>query len=140
MSILSGIAQLLDSVVAAVTYDPAGSTGNVFIDRMPTDPGTAVGLFGSGGFGADSKLGYDEPTFQVRVRGDQDPRTSRNLLADIYGELHGLGPVVLPNGVHLLSCLGIQSDPVSIGVDGQGRHEHTLNFACETRSVTVHRI
>jgi len=92
-----------------------------------------------GGPEPDSKLPYDEPSLQLRVRGGPDPRPSRARAEAIRSELHGLGPVTLPDGTLLLSCIAEQAAPASMGVDQSGRHEHVVNFRLEVLSRTTHR-
>lgn len=138
--LLDGIARHLVSK-GLVTYDPTGTTGDCFIESMPSTPGLAIVLtVYDDAREPDSLLGYDEPRMQVRVRGTEDPRISRQKCAAIRSELHGLGPLTLPDGTELILSICLQSAPASMGVDTQGRHEHVANFRMEHRSVTVHRI
>lgn len=138
--LLTGLAQHLNGH-GLVTYDPAGVTGDLFIESLPSRPGLAVALtIYDVQNESDSKLGYDEPRVQVRVRGDKDPRTSRQVCANIRSELHGLGPITLPDGTELILAVSLQQAPASMGVDTQGRHEHVCNFRMEHRSVTTHRV
>lgn len=132
--ILDGLARYLSGRGIGLTWDDTGVAGNLFVDTMPQTPDTAVGLFGYGGPEPDARLGYDTPSVQARVRGGPDPRTSRALAQQIYDELHGLGITTLPDGTLLISCEALQSGPQSIGVDGNGRHEHVLNYRCEIRN------
>ena len=137
--LLDGIARHLASK-GLVEYDATGTGGTCFIESMPSRPGLAVVLtVYDDGREPDSKIGYDEPRMQVRVRGDQDPRTSRQVCAAIRSELHGLGPVTLPDGTELKLSISLQGAPASMGVDSNGRHEHVCNFRMEHRSVTAHR-
>lgn len=136
--ILDGLARYLDAQHAGLTWDDTSDTGNVFVETMPQTPDTAVALFGYGGPEPDSKLGYDTPSVQVRVRGGRDPRTSRTLAQEIYDLLHGLGITTLPDGTVLISCEAIQS-PTTLGQDGNQRHEHVVNFRCEIRNTAGHR-
>jgi hypothetical protein len=129
-----GIARYLDTVANLVTYDATGTTGDVFLERMPQTPSTAVAIYQYGGTEADALHGYDSPSLQVKVRGTADPTVSRALAQDIYDALHGLSDVTLPDGTALEDCIGTQSGPVSIGVDGNGRHEHVVNFRTEIRN------
>lgn len=138
--LLDGIARHL-AARGLVTYDETGVTGDCFIESMPSTPGIAVVLtVYDDGREPDSLLAYDEPRMQVRVRGDQDPRTSRHKCAAIRSELHGLGPVTLPDGTELILSVSLQSAPASMGVDSNGRFEHVCNFRMEHRSVTTHRV
>ncbi|WP_228974947.1 minor capsid protein [Streptomyces sp. DH12] len=137
--LLDGLARHLEAR-GLLSYDETGVTGDTFIESMPDQPDTAIVLTIYGGPEADSLLGYDEPSVQVRVRGGPDPRTSRQRCEAIRSELHGLGPVTLPDGTLLLSCIAIQAAAASMGVDDAGRHEHVCNYRLEVRSVTAHRV
>jgi hypothetical protein len=137
--LLDGLARHLHAAGLAV-YEPSGTGGDLFIEVMPPAPDVCVVLTLYGGPDPDSKLGYDEPSLQARVRGGQDPRVSRVRAEAIRDELHGLGPVTLPDGTLLLSSVAVQAVPASIGIDATGRHEHVCNYRLETRSVTTHRV
>lgn len=137
--VLDGLARYLDGL-GLLEYDPEGVTGDTFIDTMPSSPDVAVALSCYGGPEADSKLGWDEPSVQVRVRGGPDPRVSRDRCRDIRSALHGLGPLTLPDGTFLQLCIAIQGAPATLGVDDTGRHEHVCNFRTEIRNVTAHRV
>lgn len=137
--LLDGLARHLEAL-GLLEYDPDGITGDTFIGTMPSRPDAAVALTIYGGPESDSKLGWDEPSVQVRVRGGPDPRVSFNRCAAIRSELHGLGPVTLPDGTFLQLCIANQSAPGPIGADDNGRHEHVCNFRAEVRSVTAHRV
>jgi hypothetical protein len=137
--LLDGIARHLDGL-GLLSYDPDGITGDTFIETMPSRPDEAVALTVYGGAESDSKLGWDEVSVQVRTRGGTDPRPSRQKCAAIREELHGLGPVTLPDGTHLQLSLAIQAAPSYMGQDDSGRHEHVCNFRMEIRSVTTHRV
>lgn len=136
--LLDGLARHLDAQ-GLLVYDPEGTGGDTFLDDMPSGPDTAVSLTSyQAGAEPDSLLPYDEPRIQVRTR-DLDPTTSRTRCAAIYGELHGLGPVTLPDGTRLILCVALQGGPISIGKDQSGRAEHTVNFRAEHRTPTAHR-
>jgi len=136
--LLDGLALHLQTA-GLVVYDPTGTGGDLFIETMPASPDTAIALTLYGGPEPDSRLGYDEPSLQVRVRGGPDPRVSRVLAEEIRDELHGLGPITLPDGTRLIACIAIQATPASLGRDELGRHEHSVNYRCEVRSLTTHR-
>lgn len=137
--LLDGIARHL-AALDLVTYDPAARTGDCFIESLPSRPGLAVVLtIYDDRSEPDSRLPYDEPRMQVRVRGTADPRVSRQRCAAIRSELHGLGPVTLPDGTELILSVALQSAPASMGVDTAGLHEHVANFRMEHVSITAHR-
>jgi hypothetical protein len=137
--LLDGIARHLEGR-GLLSYDPDGVTGNTFIETMPSRPDEAITLTLYGGPESDSKLGWDEVSLQVRTRGGQDPRTSRSKCTAIRDELHGLGPVTLPDGTLLQLAVAIQAAPAYMGQDGNGRHEHVCNFRLDTRNVSTHRV
>lgn len=142
------MADLLDGLTrhlaakGLVTFETAATPGgDCFIDNMPATPDEAVALTTyDDAREPDSLLGYDEPRVQVRVRGTRDPRVSRERCKAIYAELHGLGPVTLPDGTELVLSVALQSGPAAMGTDDNGRHEHVCNFRMEHRSVTTHRV
>jgi hypothetical protein len=136
--LLDGLAQHLQTA-SLLTYDPTGTSGDCFIDAMPATPDECVVLGLYGGPQPDSRLGYDPPNLQVRVRGTGDPRVSRSRANALYSELHGLGPVTLADGTELLSCNAIQT-VTSMGLDDQRRFEHVFNCYLEIRSITAHRV
>jgi hypothetical protein len=135
--LLDGLARHLVAV-GLVDYDPDGVTGNTFMEAMPPTPDEAIVLTLYGGPQPDSRLPYDPPNLQVRVRGTSDPRISRTLANALYNELQGLGPIQLPDGTELLSCNSIQT-VTSMGLDDQRRFEHVVNFNLEVEAPTAHR-
>lgn len=142
MAVLDGLARHLHDQTL-VTYAASGvlaGTWPVALETLPQKPDALVVLTIYGGPPADAKLGYDLPRVQARVRGGPDPRTSRVQCQAISDALHGLGPVTLPDGTHVISCLALQSSPQSMGVDSNNRHEHVVNFELEVRNVTGPRV
>lgn len=135
--LLDGVARYLE-VLGLLSYDPTGRSGDTFMETMPSGPDECVALSIYGGPEADSLLPYDEPALQVRTRA-RDPRVSRDRGVAIRDELHGLGPITLPDGTLLLSCIAIQSAPATIGQDAVGRHEHTVNYRTEVHAPSAHR-
>ncbi|SDM46323.1 hypothetical protein SAMN04487981_101603 [Streptomyces sp. cf386] len=138
--LLDGLARHLQDK-QLVSYRTASAGGDCFLESMPQTPDEAVVLSTyDDGREPDSLLGYDEPRVQVRVRGTKDPRVSRERCKAIYAELHGLGPVTLPDGTELILSVALQNGPATIGTDENGRHEHVVNFRMEHRAVTEHRV
>jgi hypothetical protein len=137
--LLDGIARHLEAR-GLLSYDETGTTGDTFIETMPSRPDAAVALTLYGGPESDSKLGWDEVSLQVRTRGGTDPRPSRQKCTAIRDELHGLGPITLPDGTHLQLAVAIQAAPAYMGQDDSGRHEHVCNFRLAVRNVTTHRV
>lgn len=136
--LLDGFAQYLQGL-GLVDYEPAGPGGDCFMEAMPASPDECVVLTLYGGPQPDSRLGYDPPNLQVRVRGTSDPRVSRARANGLYSALQGLGPITLPDGSRLLSCNAIQTVS-SMGLDEQRRFEHVFNCNLEVRAITAHRV
>lgn len=112
--------------------------GNVFL-KLPSQPNRAVAVFPSGGFEADSKLPYSRPTLQVFVRGDEDAMWALEMWQKIYARVQGMRNVTLPDGTYLVSCLAMQSGPVYVGQDANGRYQFSLNLMLEIRDPTTER-
>lgn len=135
--LLDGIARHLHGL-GLVDYQPAGNAGDCYLETMPSTPDEVVVLTLYGGGEADSRLPYDEPRLQVRVRGTAVRKVSYDRAQLIYDELTGLGPVTLPDGTRLLLAYALQT-PASMGLDSNGRHEHTTNYQLEVVAATAHR-
>jgi hypothetical protein len=136
--LLDGLARYLDGL-GLLTYDPVGAAGDTFCDVMPDAPDTAVALTAYGGGEVDSKIPYDPPNVQVRTRGPATDRSvARTRAWALYGELHGLGPITLPDGTRLLSCIAAQT-PASLGQDERGRLDYVFNLGIELYAPSVHR-
>lgn len=113
--------------------------GDVFFDLSPASPDAAVTLTVYGGAPVDSKLPYDSPSLQVRVRAPATDRAQARTRAQaLYGALHGLGPITLEDGTRLILAVANQS-PGSMGQDDLGRLEWVFNLACETYAPSAHR-
>ncbi|MFI1191541.1 minor capsid protein [Streptomyces californicus] len=134
---LDGVAQLL-AARGLVTYDPDGTTGDLFIETMPPAPDAAVALWLYDGEAPDTLNAYDRPRLQVRVRGGPDPRVSRRRCRAIYSALHGLAGVELPDGTWLVLAAA-RATPAPMGPDSSGRHEHVVNFDLDVSAPTDHR-
>lgn len=136
--LLDGLAQHL-AARGHARYDPLGKTGDLFIESVPSAPDVCVvlGIYDDGTM-QDSRIGYDLVPVQIRVRGTTDPRISRARANAIRSELHGLGPVTLPDGTNLLLC--VARTVAGLGADENRRHEHVFSARMQIRSVTAHRV
>lgn len=135
--LLDGLARHLQAQ-GLVAYDPDVPGGDCFFEHMPPEPDECVVLTLYGGPEPDSQSGYSEPRLQVRTRGDR--RASRARSEAIFNELEGLGEVDLPDGSQLFLCFALQAVPASLGVDENGRHEHSCNYQLSVRALTKHRV
>jgi hypothetical protein len=139
MTLLEEFAQLLEHLGLG-TYTPEGVGGTIYLAALPTTPDECMAIARYGGSESDSRLPYDEPSMQVRVRGTAaDARTGEQQAQDVYDALHGLGSRELAGGTWLQLAIGVNGGPAYIGRDGNGRHEWTVNFRCEISRTTPTR-
>ncbi|GHB98609.1 MULTISPECIES: minor capsid protein [Streptomyces rochei group] len=128
-----GIARYLASL-DLLTYDPTGVTGDTFVGTMPAKPDRAVSLTLYGPATTDAPDDADVARMQIRVRGNDDPRTSERRCRAIRDALHGLAGVELPGGTWLV--LATAPIPSPLGADANGRHEHVTNAAIDYAAPT----
>lgn len=132
------IAAYLDSL-GLVDYDPAGITGDTFIDVVPAEPSECIVLTEYPGPQPEAPHPYDTPNLQVRARSPgRDPRPARARLAAIYNALHNLHGVEI-GGLPIVYCYALQSGAAPLGPDQNGRPEYTQNYQFHIRNVTAHR-
>jgi hypothetical protein len=122
------------------TYDDAGTTGSIFLKRLPPAPDAALAVSRYGAGASDAGLPYDTVNLQVRVRGSNtDVRNAENRAQAVYDAVHGLGSRDLPGGTWLVLCAGLQGGPIDMGADELDRAEYAVNFRAEVERVTAHR-
>lgn len=124
--------------VPGLNYEE-GAGGNVFVGGLPSAPNRIVAVIPSGGYEADSGLPYDEPTVQIIVRGDEDPRWALDMWDAVYDVVQGMGSITLPNGLYLVSLFAQQSGPVHMGKDDSGRVQYSMNLLAEILNPTNRR-
>lgn len=138
-TITEEIAQLLHNRGIGV-YTPNDTTGDIFLTSAADTPDSTIAVARYGGTESDSLLGWDQPSVQVRVRGDNlDPRTPENRAQQVYDALHGLASTRLPNGTYLVLCVGTNAGPAYMGRDLKGRYEFVVNLRLEVRNVSLNR-
>ena len=111
----------------------------VIVGPFVGSPARQVSISTYGGRDSDSRLGWDEPSVQLRVRGASYEHVSRAMAQRLYDRCHGAGPFDLPDGTRVQLILGRQSGPTSLGENQAGQHEHTVNLAVSIRNSTEHR-
>lgn len=133
--VIEGLASLLaDHDVGA--WHPDGSaydgTAPAITDTgIPGTPDRLITLTlypGSEGAGEDTRNTWTTPRLQVRTRAGKDPRQARELDQAVHDVLHGLGPTVLEDGTEVTDCYSLQSAPMSMGQDANGRWEYSRNY------------
>lgn len=103
---------------------------------LPESPDSAVALTPYPGPEPDSREGDEYPRMQVRVRAG-DVLAALDLDRAVFAVLQatpGGFPVGL-TGWELSDCYALQSDPMPMGVDGNGRPEFVRNY-----QLTVHAV
>lgn len=111
------------------TFDPTGIIGDIFIETMPDSPDVAIGLFTTGGLAPDVATSVARPRVQLVVRGGRDPREAALLATAIYEALHGLRSMeFVPGGTRIMLASAVQSGPIRLGPDDNGRHEYSINL------------
>ena len=114
--------------------------GPGFLARMPTAPDRCFAVARYGGPESSLALPYDEPSIQYRLRGPAtDVRVAEADAELLYDALHGLGEIILPGGSWLQLAVGVQSGPIFIGQDSNGRPEYTVNIRAEVSRTSTNR-
>lgn len=114
--------------------------GPGFVARMPTAPDRCFVVARYGGPESSLALPYDEPSIQYRLRGPAtDVRVAEADAELLYDALHGLGEITLPGGTWLQLAVGVQSGPIFIGQDANGRCEYTVNLRCDISRTSSNR-
>jgi hypothetical protein len=140
VTLLEEIARLFEELHLG-TYRPDLTGGDIFLAAMPASPDLAVVLARTAGVESDSRLGYDEPVVQARVRGNAGDAVGAEARAQaIYDAVHGLGSRSLPGGTWLVLSVGTQGGPIYVGRDGSNRDEWAVNLRMELHRPTANRL
>ena len=122
-----------------LTFDESGTSGDTFINILPQSPDDAIGIFSQGGPDPSPKFIEDQRDIQFLVRGTQDPRPAFNTADEIYDTLQGKTKFTTSDSTEIIMRDSIQSGPVHIGRDDNGRHKYSLNFRIEYENSTDNR-
>lgn len=121
------------------TFDATGATGNIFILTQPTQPDNCIAIYPRGGPPADAKLGYDNTSVEILVRGVYAVNTF-DTAQRIYNLMHGMkDKYFMPLGFYVINCLADQSAPNYIGKDDNKRFEFSLNFTIQIKNFEGNR-
>jgi len=124
---------------SVLTFDESGTSGDTFINILPQSPDDAIGIFSQGGPDPSPKFIEDQRDIQFLVRGTQDPRPAFNTADEIYDTLQGKTKFTTSDSTEIIMIDSIQSGPVHIGRDDNGRHKYSLNFRIEYENSTDNR-
>ena len=93
---------------------------DLFISREPASPDMTITITDTGGFPPNPKYLRDEPTIQVRVRGNKnDYNSAWNKMQEIKDVMLGAQPQLLNGTDYVLFVLA--TDPISLGFDESSR-------------------
>lgn len=114
----------------------AGATGWARASSgLPPSPNKVIVVFESGGFPPELKpIGsdeteYDQPTFQVRGRGEEfGYQELRNKMGAIYRALHGSELAPASGDPDYVLVRAMQAGPFPLGLDKNDRPGLTWNF------------
>ena len=128
------ITDVLDYLVAESLI--GGETGWArMASFMPPTPDKMIVVYETGGFPSESapsgsaETEYDEPTFQVRGRGDEfGYEELRTKMGAIYRALHESELAPTSGDPVYVYVYAIQSGPFPLGLDKGSRPELTWNF------------
>lgn len=104
-----------------------GDGGNLFIEVLPPSPDTCIMVRHTGGY-AGAGIPLIQPTFQLYVRGDTDPRTARDLAYDALKALRYHEGQLVAGGDAVSIVWPMQDHPIYVGIDENGRHEYSVNL------------
>lgn len=128
----------LDSLATYIATDlGVGVVGtNVFKEKLPDQPDTAVCIYDTGGGPPTLTKGddTDSPSFQVVAR-SLDPATALGELQTIFRALHGMTETTV-EGLHVKLLWYLQSNPVPLGQDEKQRYRFAQNFRAMVAGIT----
>ena len=133
------IGRYISDNVEKLTWE--GEDNNIFVDHIPHLPDKCIGIFSTGGLNGQMwQQDYRNPTMQIIARGNESPEWSYEVSVEIYQLLHGRSSFDLTAEnsekiYQVVSIMGLQSEPVGLGMDSSNRHKHSLNYQLEFKEV-----
>lgn len=130
MSQLDDYARLVHESGAGV-YSPDEALPDgavpIALSGMPPTDGDAIAVSLYAGPEPDSRNGWEHPRLQVRVR-SADSLEAMRLDRVVFDHLQGRAHVTLESGAYLQDCYALQSAPMPMGQDRNGRWEFSRNY------------
>lgn len=123
-------AALYAAELAAWTFLPAGSGGNVFVEWEPPTPDQTLTVVGQGGV-ATADRPADRPGLQLLVRGPVRDHDAGHTLAAALLAHFTCDQVTWGSGDHaqyVEGCTPSQSEPIPLGRDENQRPRWSINF------------
>jgi len=112
-----------------------GTVGtSIFVNTMPATPDNCIAVSvyaGSPPERTHDSSGNDNPSVQVRVR-NMNAGTARTKVEQVYNYLDGITNTTIGSTFYL-GIFAINSGPIPMGKDENGRTEYTHNFAVKRK-------
>lgn len=112
-----------------------GTVGtSIFVNTIPPTPDNCISVSGYAGGPPErthDTSGNDNPSVQVRVR-NTSAGTARTNVEQVYNYLDGVSNTTIGSTFYL-GISAINSGPIPMGKDENGRTEFTWNFAVKRR-------
>jgi hypothetical protein len=118
----------LGTPAAALSFNPTGSTGNIYGFDMPDKPDACISIWPYGGSLPHLVDNVDEPTFQVKVR-DMVVPSGEKTIQGVFNALHGIYErALVPAGDWYWNRMFALQNPIYLGRDDVQRHLWVQNF------------
>lgn len=121
------------------TYTPGAVGGTITLGELPSTPDEAIAVAEYPGPPGDAALPWDQPRVQLTVRGGQSYEAAAARAQALYDALVGLGHVTFDSGAHASLIFPIQSGPVHMPRDGNGRARLVVNIGLHLHRPSPHR-
>jgi len=119
-----------------VTYLEDGA--DAFLERAPDEVAESVSCVAQPGREPLAYDSYDEPDFQIIVRGEA--RAAGQRAADIRNALHGIRARKLaagtPDEVYVVKIISKYGAPIQLGMDEAGLFRYSVSFRMELENAT----
>lgn len=113
-------------------FDPDGTTGNIFTNRVPSTPDHVICVIPQGGPENDPHFNYSYRSIQIWVRSGIDYQEAERKAGDIIQLLRGFNSQPLTTGGNVVfDVIAEQDGPNNVGQDDDGRFEFSQNFRIE---------
>lgn len=126
MNLAAEVAQYLHGAGIG-TYAADADGGTLFIERLPPSPDTCIAIRHTGG-AISTGLPLIEPTIQLVVRGDTDPRTALELADEAMTALKYKQGAITLAGEDVSIIWPLNDIPAYVGIDENGRHMYSINL------------
>lgn len=128
------------TTLGLVTFD-ADTGVDCFLEDLPLDPVAAVGIYSQSGSQPRNRERIRRPGLQIIVRGDDTGGRARSgferahaIMVALDDTAHVTWADGTPDAARVAWCLALQSAPVDLGTDENGRPRWSVRFDVELAS------